>query len=126
MARFGAVEQCSDRDAQNGRNLNQPPGSDPVGADLVFRICWNVTPSRLASCVCDMPLAMRQTRTLRPTATPMKFGLLPAIYPSVGNRVANLQCSLEAIARCHQSKIAVHANRDVAIRSVVPPGWLFL
>jgi hypothetical protein len=36
MARFGAVEQCSDRDAQNGRNLNQPPGSDPVGADLVF------------------------------------------------------------------------------------------
>jgi hypothetical protein len=111
----------------HGRNLNQPPGSDPVGADLVFLdLLERDGSSPAGSAVCDRPFAMRQTRTLRPTATSMKFGLLPAIHPSVGNRVANLQRSLEAIARCHQTKIAVHANRDVAIRSVVPPGWLFL
>jgi hypothetical protein len=48
-----------------------------------FCTCWNETPRRLASCACDMPLAMRQMRTLRPTATSMALGLLGRLLAGI-------------------------------------------
>lgn len=41
-----------------------------------FCTCWNVTPRRSARCVCDSPLAIRQIRTLFPTAMSTASGCL--------------------------------------------------
>jgi hypothetical protein len=76
MARFGAVEQCSDRDAQNGRNLNQPPGSDPVGADLVFLDLLERDAEPGGELRLRHAFGRAPDADVAPTATSMKFGLL--------------------------------------------------
>jgi hypothetical protein len=48
-----------------------------------FCTCWNETPSRFPSCVWDMPRAMRQLRTLRPTPTSTVLGLLADLLAGI-------------------------------------------
>src|SRR3954469_17340574 len=57
-----------------------------------FWTCWNVTPSRLPSSVCDIPWAMRRARMRWPTSTSCEvvllvvdFVLIPARHPVTPN-----------------------------------------
>src|SRR5262249_44673978 len=49
-----------------------------------FCTCWNVMPSRPPSCACESPLAMRQRRTLRPTAMSIRLGRLAGLLAIAG------------------------------------------
>ena len=52
-----------------------------------FCTCWNVTPSRLPSSVCDMPLAIRRARMRWPTSTSWEVVLLAVDFVSIARRV---------------------------------------
>src|SRR5436309_5287057 len=72
-----------------------------------FCTCWKVTPSRLPSSVCDMPLAMRRARIRWPTSMSSEFVLfvldfigIAATLPQLGSTMTQVSVAARALDYC--------------------------